>query len=346
MKHVDVFVGPAHDLVHTALMLTGLCALSARGEISLAYHHARGESGWLSADPMVVVMDLHDAAVTRVAIDLRDGEGVSQPIIDRVDVYFKRAFYPPESERWPQYAAKFLPFGFNYGCRSIRSTVRLLAAIGGPLAMTGRAGIDRLKQYLLTPAPDVFELDASTPVEPMVAFQTRLWTPEEVAPGESEPLNTERLAIVRALKQAFGARFVGGLVPTVFARQHYPDDLTPHSSKYAQYLRIKKRCLVSVYTRGVEHSLAFKLGETFAAAQCLVSVPLKYGLPVPIEVGRHYLEYQGVDACLAACERLLADADLARSMRNANQDYYRREIEPSAKLTRVFERVAAWRRAL
>jgi hypothetical protein len=158
-------------------------------------------------------------------------------------------------------------------------------------------------------------------------------------------VNAERVAMVRALKARFGDRFIGGLVPTPFAKEKYVDDLTPHSSKYAEYLRIKKRCLISVYTRGVEHSLAFKLGETFAASQCLVSVPLRYRLPVPIETGRHYLEYEGVDACIAACERLLADPVLAQSMRRANHDYYQREIEPVAKVTRVFERVAAWSKA-
>ena len=345
MTHVEVFVGPAHDLVHTSLLLTGLCSLAARGQITVRYRRARGSAAWLSGDPMVVVLDLHDQQKTRVAIDLRDGEGISQPIIDRVDAYFKRAFYTLECDRFPQYSAKMIPFGFNYGCRSARSTARLLATTGGAIALAGREGLNRLKHYLLTPGPDVFELAPEMPVEPLVAFQTRLWLPEEVGwAGESEELNAERVAMVRALKKSFGSRFVGGLVPTPFAREHYGDDLTPHSSKYAEYLRIKKRCLVSVYTRGVEHSLAFKLGETFAASQCLVSVPLRYSLPVPIEVGRNYLEFDGVEACLAACERLLADPALARSMRHANHDYYRREIEPAAKMTRVMERVAAWRR--
>ena len=66
--------------------------------------------------------------------------------------------------------------------------------------------------------------------------------------------------MVRALKAAFGDRFVGGLMATPLALERYPHDVTPHSSKYAEYLAVKKRCLVSVYTRGVEHSLAFKLG--------------------------------------------------------------------------------------
>jgi hypothetical protein len=340
--HLDVFVGPRHDLVHTSLVLSGFCALAARGAITLRYHVPKGDAErWLIHDPIVVVFDIHAGGSTRVAIDLRDGEGISQPAFDRVQWYFKRAFYPPETAALgPDASRKLLPFGLNYGCRTSGSAVRLLAAIGGPLALTGQAGLRRLRQYLQTPGPAAFEQTPDVPVEPWVAFQTRLWTEQEVAPGESQMLNPERVAMVRALKKEFGPRFVGGLVPTPFAKAHYPDDLTPHSSNYARYLALKKRCLISVYTRGVEHSLAFKLGETFAASQCLVSVPLRYQLPEPLVSGCHYFEFESIDGCLAACHRLFADRELAQSLRRANHDYYRREIEPAAHVRRVLERVA------
>lgn len=341
-KHIDVFVGPSHDLIHTSLVLSGFCALAAEGAITLRYHHPRSpDDRWLAADPMVVVFDVQESASRRIAIDLRDGEGISRPILDRVDGYFKRAYFPPEHDRIPaELAAKIRPFGFNYGCRTAVSTARLLGKVGGAIALTGRVGLQRLKQYLMTPTPSVFEQGSAVVVEPKVAFQTRLWMEQEVAAGEAGPLNEERVSVVRALKREFGARFVGGLVPTAFARARFPDDLTPHSSNYAEYLRIKKRCLISVYTRGVEHSLAFKLGETFAASQCLVSVPLRYGLPQPIDEGTHYLGFETVDQCLAACHRLLSEPELASVMRRANHDYYRREIEPAAHVSRVIERSA------
>jgi len=338
---IDVFVGPAHDLIHTSLVLSGFCELAARGRIALRYRHARGADAWLAADPMVIVFDLHGSTTTRVAIDLRDGEGISQPIIDRVRWYFKRACYPAENARLgAELGGRIRPFGLNYGCRTRRSTVRLLAAIGGPLALAGRAGLERLRQYLLTPGPAVFEQAPDVPVEPWVAFQTRLWAPDEVAAGESEPINAERVALVRALKRAFGERFIGGLVPTPLAKTQYPGDLTPHSSKYAAYLLLKKRCLISVYTRGVEHSLAFKLGETFAASQCLVSVPLRYALPEPLAAGRHFLEFDSPDACVAACRQLLEDGAAAQAMRRANHDYYRQEVEPAAHVGNVLRSVA------
>jgi hypothetical protein len=216
----------------------------------------------------------------------------------------------------------------------------LLAAIGGPIALSGAGGVRRLLAYLSTPPPASFEQGPDLPVDPLVHFQPRLWRPDETAPGDGDAVNADRVRMVRALKREFGGRFVGGIVATEYARRQYPDDLTPHSSKYADYLRLKQRCLIGIYTRGLEHSLAFKLSETFAASQCLVSVPLRYGTPAPLEAGRHYLEFETVDACIAACHRLLADGDLARAMRHANHEYYRREVEPAAHMQRVLDRVS------
>ena len=338
---VVVHVSTAHDLIHTSLLHTGFCELARRGAIALRYRRPSGADAWLAGDPIVVCFDIEGPSPVRVAVDLRDGEGVSWPIIDRVDRYLKRAFYRPEVARLPpHHAVKLAPFGLNFGCRSAASTWRLLQTIGLPLAVAGRVGLRRVRQYLLTPPIAAFELDPSVPVSPRVTFQTRLWTADEVAPGEAEPLNADRVAMVRALKRAFGDRFVGGLVPTAFARATYPDDVTPHSSKYSDYLKLRQQCLIGVYTRGVEHSLAFKLGETFAASQCLVSVPLRYELPSPIEEGTHYLPFTTPDQCVAACQRLLDDPARASAMRHANHAYYAREVEPAAHVMKMLNSVA------
>lgn len=340
--HVVVYIGPDHDLYHTSRVFTGLSALRRRRAISLRYEVPPAAERWLVADPVVVCLDIHCGTRRRVAVDLRDGLGRSWPIVDRVDRYFKRAFYQPELAELPQHlAAKVQPFGLNYGCRSIDSALSVLARIGPALLRQGRSGLKRIRQYLSTPTSFVFEQEPDAPVEAKVMFQTRLWTEHEVPPDEVRPLNESRVEMVRALRAAFGAQFVGGLVPTSFAREHYPQELTPHPSRYVEYLRLKKRCLVSVYTRGVEHSLAFKLGETLAASQCLVSVPLRYELPRPLTAGENYLAFETPEQAIAACRRLLDDSALADKMRRANHDYYVREVEPAAHIANVLARAAS-----
>jgi hypothetical protein len=312
--------------------------------VALRYEVPRGDHRWLTADPIVVCFDVDGPSHRRVAVDLRDGLGLSRPIIDRVDLYLKRAFYRPEVADLPgSLACKLAPFGLNYGCRSTASTLRLLRAVGWPIARRGWRGVERLRQYLTTPDPAAFEQGPDVPVEAKVVFQTRLWTRDEIPPDEVEPLNDARVAMVRALRAAFGDQFVGGLVPTPFALTHFPAEVTPHSSKYATYLALKKRCLISVYTRGVEHSLAFKLGETIAASQCLVSVPLRYELPRPLVAGDNYLSFETPDEAVSACRRLFDDAHLAARIRRANHAYYVQEVEPAAHASNVIARCrASW----
>jgi hypothetical protein len=333
---VTVFLSPDHDLYHTTLLLSGLCALHDRGTIDLTYRQPRGPNHSLGADPIVVCLDVEKRGRTRMAVDLRDGEGLAQPLLERVDRYFKRAFFPPELERLPPALAnKIVPFGLNFGLRNRSSTLRLLRALGWTLASRGGAGLRKLRQFVWTPGPMAFEQSPDVPVELKVSFQTRLWTKAEVGGDDVDALNDGRVAMVRALKKALGERFVGGLMPTPLALAQYPADVSPHSAKYAEYLAQKKRCLISVYTRGVEHSLAFKLGETLAASQCLVSVPLRYGLPEPLVAGTHYLPFETPDQCIAACERLLQSPTLAEAMRSVNHAYYVAEVEPAAHVAKV-----------
>ncbi len=340
---VELYVGPAHDLVHTSLVLTGLCALADRGDIGLDVRYPRApDDRWLIGDPVVLVLDVHAVSSTRIAIDLRDGEGVSSPIIDRVDHYLKRAFHAAEADRVAQRTrARLAPFGLNYPCRSRRSTVRSLSTLGAALAWSGRMGIARIRQFLRVPPQAAFEQLPSVAVQPRITFQTRVWAPEDAPPGEADLVNAERVAMVRALRREFGPAFVGGLMPTPFALQHFAADVTAHSAKNVDYLRMSRQCLIGVYTRGLEHSLAFKLGETLAASQCLVSIPLRYSLPVPLERDRHYLQYTTIDECLAACHRLLDDRPLAQRMREENHLYYHEQVEPAAHLADVLRRCSA-----
>ena len=338
--HITVFVGPDHDLVHTSLLLTGLCALERAGAIVLRVQRPAAAERWLVADPVVVCLDVRTSTTMRVAIDLRDGEGLSHPIIERVQWYLKRAYYPVEIDRLPRsLGTRILPFGLNYPCRSVASTVRMMRTVAPLLAARGRAGLLRMWRYLNTPPPHMLEQSPEVPVEPLVTFQTRLWTRDEVPLSEVDELNHGRVAVIRALKHAFDDRFIGGLLPTPLARAQYPDELTPHPSDYSAYHTLRKRCMIGVYTHGIEHSLAFKLGETLAASQCLVSEPLRYGLPVPLTPGVNYLLFETPDECVAQCRRLMADSELAGVMRRANHQYYRSEIEPAAHVQRMLERL-------
>ena len=208
------------------------------------------------------------------------------------------------------------------------------------LAGAGRRGA-LLRGFLVQPDYRLFEQAPETAVEPLVLFQTRLWEPEESS-EDLQRINEERADLIRALRKALGPRFRGGVTPTPFARQHYPDVLLTEAYRRNDFIRMVKRHLIGVYTRGLHHSLAFKLPEYLAASMCVVSDPLRNELPQPLTAGCHYLEFRGHDECAAQCERLLSRPAEARDMRRHNHDYYRQWVAPAEHVLHCLELVGRW----
>ena len=250
----------------------------------------------------------------------------------------------------PAARAKIRPFGLNFACGGKRLAARVLARLGaGHASAIARAAffdrprfkedLNALKQFVTLPPAAEFEARPDTPVEPLVLFQTRVWEAEEVFPDDPAAVNEPRVALVLALRKAFGPRFRGGLVPTEYARRHYPDAVTDLASRRADYVAMSRSALVGVYTRGLHHSTAFKLPEYLASSKAVVAEPVRNALPTPLEDGRHYLGFETPDECVARCERLLTDNRLAADMRAENWRYYREEAEPGAHVVKILERV-------
>ena len=96
--------------------------------------------------------------------------------------------------------------------------------------------------------------------------------------------------------------------------------------------------MIGIYTRGLHHSLAFKLGEYLASSKCIVTEPLRNELPSPLVPGKNYLEFSTPQECMQRCEQLLDDHDLANQMRRNNWEYYQREVRPDRHVLRCLER--------
>ncbi|HBI43974.1 MAG TPA: hypothetical protein DDY78_14150 [Planctomycetales bacterium] len=341
-----LYVDILHDLHHFSKIYTGLDLLARAGAIDLQVTPAPEHSllQWVDVAPP------DRAAPLRVAFDLGDHNDVFiKEGLDRCEVYFKRSYYPPHIDALPpEQRSKVLSFGLNYSCssRSSKRTIGRLWAVEAarqlfcsPRRTLGRASqmARFLRQFLLQPDYRLFEQPPDAPVEPLILFQTRVWEPEETSEN-LEQINEERAALVRLLRKTFGARFRGGLVPTPFARQRYADVLLEEAYRRTDFIRMVKRNLIGVYTRGLHNSLAFKLPEYLAASMCIVSDPMRNQLPEPLVAGEHYLEFRDPDQCLAQCEQLLRHPDEVREMRRRNHDYYEQWVAPAQHLQRCLER--------
>jgi len=292
-------------------------------------------------------------------------EIASMDDLREVDVYFKRSYdercIGRLSEGLPE---KILPMGLHYGCRSRNETVlgrlkQLLAHHmighngirswpGTFLRLVGQSAKMVLTKHGLAksglgwpPFIEDFEVSPDTAAEPLIFFRARVYSPEEAKDTfrsrRLEAINEMRANIVRALRQHFGDRFVGGLRRTSFVEATYPDCVCPKELGLRGHLKLSKKCLVNVTTDGLHYSLSWKFPEYMAASRCIVSEAVKYEIPVDLEEGKHYLPFRTPQECVRACQELLDNAELANMMRQENHLYYRNHIRPDRLILRSLE---------
>lgn len=320
-------LSPTTSVQEVSKLFEGLRSLARTGQIALAIEPVRTPS-----HPRVVTLIVEESRGTRtIAIDLDDRpEPCSSELLQRADTYFKRSYRPG------LVTAKVQPFGLSNPAIRPATALHMLGAgvrAGRPLRQLFRDA----RQLFALPSPADFESPPAAPADLLVLYQTRLWPLDGRDPGVAE-VNEERVRLVCALRQTFGSRFVGGLVPGPEAEASHPDLITDLPCSMRSYPRLVKRALVGVSTRGLRGSVGFKMSEYLAASRCIVSHPIDSGLPEPLVAGGNFLSFATPEECIAQCDALLGDPARARQMRARNWDYYRSQVEPAAHLLATLER--------
>jgi len=333
---VTCHVGPAQDLFHLSKMLTGLCELAADGQIELRFTSVCEPSCKSTPEAALHVLITHEAETLHVVFDTYDkSDFFETTLLEHCDFYFKRSFRASDICLLPAaWQHKIVRFGLNYGCRSSRGEARLLEF---------QVQQSSLQRYQNVPAFRDFEQSPSTDVAPSIVFQTRAWAPNATSDNVEE-VNESRAAIIRALRKSFPGRFHGGFVRNPHALQRYPDLLSKYSSEQREYVQLRKSGLVAISSRGLHHSIPFKVPENMAASLAIVSEPLGTELPVPYVAGTDFLEFRTPEECVEQCDHLLSDASLAGSLRQASWRYYESQVRPAQHVGNLLERALRLRR--
>jgi len=301
----------------------------------------------LVADPLVVACRVEtEEGNWLVVADFRDQSDVlSKDLLRECHVYLKRSYYAPDLNSFGEEAAKVRPLGLNYACRSPGLACAVFTALAPGVSRSPRQAFRFLRKlprfWRAVPPAGLFERTPNDPREPTVIFQTRVWEEGDTGQEPVDAINEPRVALVRALRQAFGPCFRGGLVPTPLARRRYPDVVAQGDWRKTAFIRMSSRQSVVVCTRGLHHSTAWRITESMAAAQCLVVEPPRNALPVPLVEGTHFLGFVSPDECVAACRAMLNDPARACAMREANYQYYRAEIAPAVWVANRLAEVTA-----
>jgi hypothetical protein len=344
---------------HLGQVTTGFCELAYAGVVDLAF--ATQEPAPAQGKALIeatiegrhVVYDTRDGN-NLFQNDSYDGENFDREL-DTLSMYFKRSYDPPHYATLRN-AHKIRPLGLNYRVSSRHNTVdrgthpfdprqlvkgviernRLAASV---LKLEGGRAV-WVENFEHPPEPDK---------QPAVLFMARLWDPygEQDADARQQRvvINETRVACVRALRESFGPRFVGGLAANDYAKKLAPDCLLPSvkASDKRRYLDRVRSASICVATTGLHDSIGWKMAEYVAASKAIVSEPLLRALPGSFSPGLNYLEFTSPDELVLSIERLLADSELRSEMMCANRNYYESWVRPSSLILNTIETVLGQR---
>ena len=337
-------------------LYAGLFELSAAGEVVLDFARRQPSPGYDRIPSVLRIAVTEGRRRLEICFDTEDWRRIASPDdLASADVYFKRAYHAPYiAQLEPAVRCKVAPMGLQYACssrkeswfESIRDAAALQIATGGlrrtPLkalkrvaALPIRRGLKALGAVGRTHLPmyvDEFESSPDAPARLKIYYRTRVYGPDDAPEnfrlGRMNEVNDLRANTVRALKARFGDRFIGGLRHSEHARRTYPDCLYPEEVGLHGHVALMQDCLVAVNTAGLHDSTSWKMAEYLAASRCIVSERPFYDSVAPLVEGRHYLAFSTPAECVAACQRLLDDSDMARAMRAANHAYYAAHVRP------------------
>lgn len=351
---VNCYMNETQDFYHLSKVHAGLLELEPRGKIALRFQFSKpvivssDDPPWT---PWLQVTRNETGDERLIVVDLADRSDVfSLEALGRCDVYYKRNLFDSDVESMPEeLKIKIRPFGLNYGCRVKGQLGKILRpAIPRLLSLTFRSPIREiphtpnriaaLRQFLGVLPVGAYEQPPTARLDPVVFFQARVWPPSEYGSGVEEVVNRPRVELARALRKEFGKRFVGGLIPTEYAKRHFPDAISRHSCRRDEYIAMGRRALIGVASVPCVATNSFKLAEYLAASKCIVAPQLRNQLPVPLEEGIHYLSFQSIDECVARCVVLLEDAGRAAMMRRENWKYYHAEVAPAQHVENLLKR--------
>lgn len=167
---------------------------------------------------------------------------------------------------------------------------------------------------------------------PVILLQTRAWSMNSASSQDRIKINRDRAELVRRLRREFGSRFVGGLVSDEFSRRQYPDLLTYEGTTSKAYSKLIASSAITISTVGLHGSNPWKLSEYLAAGTCIVSEPLSYEIPDPLDDAA--IVFRSLDECVETCGRLLDDADELKERQSAALAYWNSFARPDRLLWR------------
>jgi len=266
-------------------------------------------------------------------------------LTSEVDFYFKRS-YTSSLENLVAPSCTYLPLGFNYNVTPDRKLIRdkLWYTLGRFLKPKNLYRDIRNYKVEHLSASD-YEYKPTLNQTDKILFLCRLWEYEiyNTAPifqSQIEAINQSRITSIRACKEAFGDRFIGGVYDNPTSQKYAPDLIVSRESTHKlNFLNSIKSSNICIGTTGLHNSIGWKMGEYIAASRAIISEPLHYDLPGKFDEGTNYLKFENTDELINNIDLLLADKKKLKDMMISNYEYYNTYLKPDKMVLNSLNKV-------
>jgi hypothetical protein len=286
---------------------------------------------------------------TKIYIDVSDSKDIHIDGLDWCTLYLKRSY----NRVYHFNISKIIqPFDLNYmvvpnsfSRFSLQRVWKMNTGKERVKALLREIDTFSLFSYL----PRLKKLAASPQISPTfkILFLCRLWEPTKDAYLDlSEQqiidritINDMRINCIKAMKAEFGQQFVGGLVPTEYAKSNFSEFVFENEvlTQKSNYINFLKSFSVCVATTGLANSIGWKFGEYISLSKAIVSEKLFFETEGKLEINKHYLEFNSPEECIYCLKKLRDDQSLLQEMQKSNYKYYIENLQPEKLMMNIIE---------
>jgi hypothetical protein len=170
-----------------------------------------------------------------------------------------------------------------------------------------------------------------------ILFNPTCW--DEEASDAVRAVNEFRARLIIALRSELGNRFLGGFRNSGPSVHRYPDAVEDCPISHDEYVRYLHASPIVVYGNGNTNCFSWRLGEAFAAAQCIVSEIIPNQADVPLDERVGCLQCAEIAQMVAELRRLLDDPAAVAEYSHRARRYYVERVCPVARMRRVIDEV-------
>jgi len=266
-------------------------------------------------------------------------------LTEDVDYYFKRS-YKSSLQKHVHPGCSYLPLGLNYNVIPDRKLVRnSISYTLGRLADPKQVYRDIINYKVEHITASDYEYKPLLNQHDKILFFTRLWEFEKyddspIFQAQIEEINHSRITSIRACKEAFGDRFIGGVYDDPTSHKYAPDLIVP--SEYTNKLNFLdevKKSNICISTTGLHQSIGWKMGEYVAASRAIISEPLHFELPGDFKDGENFLSFNDNDELVSQIDNLLSDRSKIKNMMDSNHNYYRQYVKPDSMILKSLQKI-------